>query len=114
MGMNMAAQSGGLNAQNLFAMGQRQNAQQSAPANGWTCVCGTVNTGKFCTECGKTKPQPTGGWTCTCGTLNTGKFCIECGKPKTADGWTCACGAVNKGKFCTECGKPKLGGSSVI
>ncbi len=107
MGMNMAAQSGGLNAQNLFAMGQQQNAQQSAPANGWTCVCGTVNTGKFCTECGKTKPQPTGSWTCTCGTLNTGKFCIECGKPKPADGWTCACGAVNKGKFCTECGKPK-------
>ena len=107
MGMNMAAQSGGLNAQNLFAMGQQQNAQQSAPANGWTCACGTVNTGKFCTECGKTKPQPTGSWTCTCGTLNTGKFCIECGKPKPADGWTCACGAVNKGKFCTECGKPK-------
>ena len=105
--MGMAAQSGGLNAQNLFAMGQQQNAQQSAPANGWTCVCGTVNTGKFCTECGKTKPQPTGSWTCTCGTLNTGKFCIECGKPKPADGWTCACGAVNKGKFCTECGKPK-------
>ena len=107
MGMNMATQSGGLNAQNLFAMGQQQNAQQSAPANGWTCACGTVNTGKFCTECGKTKPQPTGSWTCTCGTLNTGKFCIECGKPKPADGWTCACGAVNKGKFCTECGKPK-------
>lgn len=107
MGMNMAAQSGGLNAQNLFAMGQQQNAQQSAPANGWTCACGTVNTGKFCNECGKTKPQPTGSWTCTCGTLNTGKFCIECGKPKPADGWTCACGAVNKGKFCTECGKPK-------
>ena len=53
------------------------------------------------------KASATGSWTCTCGTLNTGKFCIECGKPKPADGWTCACGAVNKGKFCTECGKPK-------
>lgn len=110
MGMNMAAQNGGLNAQNLFAMGQhQQQAQAIQSGNNWTCVCGTSNTGKFCTECGQTKPQPFGSWTCKCGTLNTGKFCIECGNPKPADknGWTCACGTVNKGKFCTECGKSK-------
>ena len=55
MGMGMASQSGGMNAQNLFAMGQQQAAQQAQvqqPAqaqNGWTCSCGAVNTGKFCT-----------------------------------------------------------------
>ena len=87
MGMNMAAQSGGLNAQNLFAMGQQQNAQQSAPANGWTCACGTVNTGKFCTECGKPKPAEAPLYKCDkCGwepedPANPPKFCPECADP---------------------------------
>ena len=48
-----------------------------------------------------------GGWTCACGAVNTGKFCTECGKPKPAGDWTCECGTVNKGKFCTNCGKPR-------
>ena len=89
--MNMAANVGGANAQNLFTMGQQQAAQAqpvqpSAPAPApvpqaeWTCSCGTVNTGKFCSECGS--PRPTGPWTCSCGTVNTGKFCSECGKPR--------------------------------
>ncbi len=119
MGMGMASQSGGMNAQNLFAMGQQQAAQQAQvqqPAqaqNGWTCSCGAVNTGKFCTECGKSKPEPQGNWKCSCGAVNTGKFCTECGgaKPTESDGWTCSCGAVNKGKFCTECGKAKPAGA---
>ncbi len=75
---------------------------------GWSCVCGAVNTGKFCSECGK--PQPVdqkAEWICACGAVNTGKFCSECGKPAPAAEWTCACGAVNKGKFCSECGKPR-------
>lgn len=65
--MNMAANVGGANAQNLFTMGQQQAAQAqpvqpSAPAPApvpqteWTCSCGTVNTGKFCSECGKPRP----------------------------------------------------------
>ena len=119
MGMGMASQSSGMNAQNLFAMGQQQAAQQAQvqqPAqaqNGWTCSCGAVNTGKFCTECGKSKPEPQGNWKCSCGAVNTGKFCTECGgaKPTESDGWTCSCGAVNKGKFCTECGKAKPAGA---
>lgn len=52
---------------------------------------------------------PAAGWTCGCGHVNTGKFCSECGSPKPADGpWTCGCGHVNTGKFCSECGKPRM------
>ena len=85
---------------------------QAAPENGWTCACGTKNTGKFCANCGQPKPEPkpaADSWKCSCGTENTGKFCANCGSPKPEQpvGWTCSCGAVNKGKFCAECGKPK-------
>ena len=113
MGMNMAGQAGGMNAQDLYAMGQQQMQQQAAqqaasqPA-GWTCSCGhTGNTGKFCGECGAPKPAPAGEWKCSCGAVNTGKFCGECGKPRPADEWTCSCGSVNKGKFCPSCGNPR-------
>lgn len=46
-------------------------------------------------------------WTCACGNLNTGKFCSECGAPRPSEEWICSCGNVNKGKFCSECGKPR-------
>ena len=35
---------------------QQAAPQQQAPAGGWTCSCGAVNTGKFCSECGTPKP----------------------------------------------------------
>ena len=74
----------------------------------WTCACGHVNTGKFCSECGKPAPAPKNdAWTCACGHVNTGKFCSECGRPAPAREWICACGHVNTGKFCSECGKPR-------
>ena len=85
-GLNMAANAGGVNAQNLFAMGTQQTQPmqpvqpQAQAAGGWTCSCGAVNTGKFCQECGQ--PRPAGPWTCSCGATNTGKFCQECGKPR--------------------------------
>ena len=124
-GMNMAQNAGGMNAQQLFNMQQQQQQQmqqqqmpqqQAQPAaNTWTCSCGAVNTGKFCSECPKPKPAPKDSWTCSCGAVNTGKFCSECAKPKPVqqEGWTCSCGAVNKGKFCSECAKPRPAGAPV-
>ena len=122
MGMGMAMNAGGMNAQNLFAMGQQnqqaQQAQQPAPAasDGWKCSCGATATGKFCPECGAKKPEtkPANGWVCPkCGTTNTGKFCLECGEKKPEDGWTCSCGTVNKGKFCSNCGAKKPAGAKL-
>ncbi len=118
MGMGMAgnAMGGGFNAaQNLYNMGQQQQAQQQAApvAEGWKCACGATANGKFCPECGAKKPEPqtAGAWKCACGATVNGKFCTECGAKKPEnDGWTCACGAVNKGKFCAECGAKKPAG----
>ena len=122
MGMGMAMNAGGgMNAQNLYAMGQQQQQQkqqveQPRDFDGmerWKCSCGAVVCGKFCPECGakKPEPKPTGeSWKCSCGATATGKFCPECGakKPEPAqDGWTCTCGKVNKGKFCSNCGAKK-------
>jgi len=116
MGMNMAQTAGGLNANQLYQMGQQTPspapAAPAAPAaNGWTCGCGQVNTGKFCTQCGGKKPQ-SDTWTCACGSVNTGKFCPECGakKPEAAPKYRCdKCGwepedPMNPPRFCPECG----------
>lgn len=89
MGMGMAMNAGGVNAQNLYAMGQQQAAPAAAPtvaapaAEAWTCACGSVNTGKFCPECGAKKPV----YRCNkCGwqpadPSKPPKFCPECGDP---------------------------------
>jgi len=127
MGMNMAGNAGGMNTQNLYQMGQQQQQQQTVqqppqqqqpqpqatPAGQWTCSCGAVNTGKFCAECAKPKPQEDG-WTCSCGAVNKGKFCSECAKPKPSGTpqYKCdKCGwepedKSNPPKFCPECGDP--------
>lgn len=119
MGMGMGMQAAG----DVLSSASRTNRQQmqeeglkTGPAvprgNGagggavWTCACGQENTGKFCSECGKPRPQ-TDVWVCSCGQENTGKFCSECGKPRPAAVWTCKCGQENTGKFCSECGSPR-------
>ena len=70
MGMNMA--------QNMGA-----GVMGAAPAQGvWTCECGATNQGKFCSECGKAKPEAPKKRFCTnCGAelSPTTKFCPECG-----------------------------------
>ncbi len=79
----MQAQGGYAQPQGGYAQPQGTGApEQAAPAAGtWTCSCGQVNSGKFCSECGSPRPAA-GAWTCSCGTVNTGKFCSECGKPR--------------------------------
>ena len=115
MVMGMAAQNGGMNAQNLYQMGAEmaqhnagQNQQNvssqphmTAPGKGgekeaagkWTCACGAVNEKewKFCQECGKPRPKGTPVYQCDkCGwkpedPKNPPKFCPECGDPFDAN-----------------------------
>ena len=129
LGMGMAQNAGGMNAQQLFEMGAQQQAarqqaeaqaaaqrtaqpKQANPQTGWRCDCGTVNKGKFCMNCGKQQPQESG-WNCPkCGTVNQGKFCMNCGqkKPAGAPLYRCdKCGwepedPHNPPRFCPECG----------
>ncbi len=120
MGMGMAMNAGGMNAQSLYEMGQQQKAQapaqtqapvnQTTTSNTWKCSCGSEATGNFCPECGSKRPEL--GWTCSCGSVNTGKFCTNCGtkKPVAAPLYRCdKCGwepedPKNPPKFCPECG----------
>ncbi|MBQ1350866.1 MAG: SPFH domain-containing protein [Ruminococcus sp.] len=98
MGMNMA--------QNMGAGvmgGYMQNPQYSQPQQGY----GQPQQG-YGQQQPPQAPQQ-GGWTCSCGAVNTGKFCMECGKPKpeAPKGRFCTnCGAqlAPGAKFCPECG----------
>lgn len=90
MGMGMQAAGGFMGQASQTNMQQMQMNQQAQmnrqmQMNGqagaaWTCSCGAVNNGKFCTQCGK--PAPGATWTCSCGTVNSGNFCSQCGKPR--------------------------------
>lgn len=107
MGMGMAMNAGGANAQQFYAMGQQQ-AQAAPDSDSWKCSCGAFAKGKFCSSCGAKRSEPAAdGWKCSCGATVTGSFCTECGAKKPEDGWKCSCGKVNKGKFCSECGAKK-------
>ena len=116
MGMGMAMNAGGMNPATLYGMAAQQQAAAPAAApaqGGWTCSCGAVNTGNFCTECGAKKPVANS-WTCACGAVNTGNFCTNCGakKPEAAPSYKCnKCGwepedPKNPPKFCPKCGDP--------
>ena len=110
MGMGMAAQNGGMNAQNLYQMGAEM-AQNNAGQNQQN-----VSSQPHMTAPGKGgEKEAAGKWTCACGAVNEKewKFCQECGKERPQEGWICSCGAENKGKFCTECGKPRPKGTPV-
>ncbi|MBR3640600.1 MAG: SPFH domain-containing protein [Oscillibacter sp.] len=97
MGMGMAMNvGGGMGAQNLYAMGQQQQQQQAQPQGnfapaGWTCACGAVNQGNFCTNCGAKKPAGAPTYRCNkCGWVpqdpaHPPKFCPQCGDPFNED-----------------------------
>ena len=121
MGMGVGMQAGGgfmgaASQSNQQQMAANRAAAQAVPpvpaAEGWKCGCGAVNTGKFCSECGKPKPEDNS-WVCSCGSKNSGKFCPECGKAKP-DSTQIKCNkcgyepdmSLPVPKFCPECGDP--------
>lgn len=91
VGVGAGMQSGGnfmssASATNLSQMNQQKsdNEQNNTSSdtlndNEWICSCGHKNSGQFCSECGKAKPDV--------------KFCPECGEK-----------ILPNAKFCTKCG----------
>lgn len=82
MGMGMASNIGGMNAANLFAMG---NQAAAAGQQGWRCQCGAVSMGNFCPECGARRPAGAPLYRCDkCGwtpedPTHPPRFCPQCG-----------------------------------
>jgi len=122
MGMNTAGGfMGAVTDANAQQIREQQAAQAAVAAKAeaakpakdtWKCACGAENTGKFCSECGKPRPEEPSTWTCKCGTVCKGKFCPECGAKKPEGKLKCnKCGyefpeGEKVPKFCPECGDP--------
>lgn len=91
MGMNMANQTGGIDAQSLFQMGMAHKNQMftnQQSEDTWNCQCGNVAVGKFCSNCGLPKPD------------SNSFYCNECGWKMTD--------SSQQMRFCPQCGKPLL------
>lgn len=132
MGMAFGAQAMQSMTGGMFNQNMRQPVNQNTSShvtddteidlsNTWTCKCGAVCDGKFCKECGATRPVETkqevksgNTWTCSCGAICDGKFCKECGAKKPEEPvvkhFRCdKCGwepedNTKPPKFCPECG----------
>ncbi len=112
VGMGMAQNAGGMNAQQLFGMGQQpqyQNPQAGyAPQGGYQ----QPNMQQANMQRNMAQAPVVEGWSCACGSINRGKFCPECGskKPVGAPLYQCdKCGwqpsdPTKPPKFCPECG----------
>ena len=65
-------------------------APQAAAGGQWTCACGALNAGNFCTNCGAKRPEKKRVFRCDkCGwtpedPTNPPKFCPNCGDPFNA------------------------------
>ena len=105
MGMGMAGNIGGSivgNASSVNMAQMQMNQQAQNNMNQMNMGMGQMNQPNM-----NVQPQQTAGWTCSCGQVNSGKFCSNCGNPAPAADWTCSCGRVNSGNFCSNCGKPR-------
>ena len=126
MGMAMNASGGGMNAQNLFAMGTQQEearrqeeTQRKAQEEEIRRKVEEQLRGEAAAKQQETavpvqrKQQGASTWICNCGNVVSGNFCPECGakkpeqKQEQKDGWKCSCGNVAYGRFCPECGAAK-------
>lgn len=107
MGMGMAGNIGGSivgNASSVNMAQMQMNQQAQNNMNQMNMGVGQMNQSNMGVQ---PQPQQAAGWTCSCGQVNSGKFCSNCGKPAPSTDWTCSCGQVNTGNFCSNCGKPR-------
>lgn len=107
MGMGMAGNIGGSivgNASSVNMAQMQMNQQAQNNMNQMNMGMGQMNQSNMGVQ---PQPQQAAGWTCSCGQVNSGKFCSNCGKPASSADWTCSCGQVNTGNFCSNCGKPR-------
>ena len=105
MGMGMAGNIGGSivgNASSVNMAQMQMNQQAQNNMNQMNMGMGQMNQPNM-----NVQPQQTAGWTCSCGQVNSGKFCSNCGNPAPAADWTCSCGQVNSGNCGSNCGKPR-------
>ncbi len=85
MGMGMAQAAGGVNAANLYQMGQNNATPTASQGNdAWVCSCGSSNSGNFCTNCGGKKPSAISYKCDKCGWVPKDNqaipnFCPQCG-----------------------------------
>ncbi len=109
LGVSIGVMSGVIGATKEVIKPVMESINPSSADNIWTCTCGTINNGKFCSACGNIKQaaNSSNSWICVCGTQNIGKFCTECGKQNSNEPWKCSCGHINAGKFCSDCGSRK-------
>lgn len=107
MGMGMAGNIGGSivgNASSVNMAQMQMNQQAQNNMNQMNMGMGQMNQSNMGVQ---PQPRQAAGWTCSCGQVNSGKFCSNCGKPAPSADWTCSCGQVNTGNFCSNCGKPR-------
>lgn len=107
MGMGMAGNIGGSivgNASSVNMAQMQMNQQAQNNMNQMNMGMGQMNQSNMGVQ---PQPQQAAGWTCSCGQVYSGKFCSNCGKPAPSADWTCSCGQVNTGNFCSNCGKPR-------